>query len=91
MKIEDILNMEIKPGIHQWDGEDNEMKCGSLEIMLPNGTSIRITSVVHPDGRPSCDISIHDLKDTKITIFGKISKSLKRLSGFIMTKIEAVA
>lgn len=91
MKIEDILNMEIKPDIHQWYGRDDGMTCGSLKINLPNGTKIRISSIVHECGMTSCDISIHDLKDTNLTIIGKVRKTLKRFSDIIITKIKAVA
>ena len=91
MKIEDILNMQIKPHIHQWRGREDGMTCGSLKIILPNGTKIIISSIVHECGMTSSDISIYDLKDTNLTIIGKVRKSLKRFAGFIITKIKAVA
>jgi len=92
MKIEDILNMEITPGIHHWDGTDKDgMTCGSLEITLPNGTGIRICSVMRDDGSISCEISIHEINDTKLTIFSKVKKSLRSSMGTIWTKISGVA
>jgi hypothetical protein len=93
MKIEDILNMEITPGIHQWSElfDKKGVTCGSLEITLPNGTDIRICSVVRDDGTTSCEISIHNINDTRLTIFSKVKKSIRRSMGTMWTKISGVA
>ena len=92
MRIEDILNMKIKPGIHQWDGTDNDgMTSGSLEIWLPNDTVIHIDSVVYDSGRTNCEVTIHNINETKVTIFSKITKSIKRVNETIWTKINGVA
>ena len=90
MKIEEIRNMEIKPGIHQWDGEKDGMTSGHVDIHLPNGTIIQIKCVQFGSGRYSSEISIHRLNDTKLTIFDKVKKSIRRVQGTIWTKIMGV-
>mgnify|MGYP003970447159 CR=1 FL=1 len=91
MKIEDILNMKIKAGVHQWDGSDNDgMTSGSVQIWLPNDTIINITSVVFDSGRNSCEVTIHNMNDTKLNIFSKVKKSIKRVTGTVWTKISGV-
>jgi len=92
MKIEDILNMTIKQGIHQWDGTDNDgMTCGSVEIWLPNHTVIDIKSVVYDSGSNNCKVTIHNINNTELTIFSKVKKSIKRVAGTVWTKINGVA
>ena len=90
MKNEEIRNMKIEPGIHQWDGEEDGMTCGSVEIVLPNGTTIEVVSVKHGNENYSCTINIHNLNDTQITIFNKVKKSIRRIKEVIWTKISRV-
>ena len=90
MKIEEIRNMEITAGIHQWSGQEDGMTCGSLEIDLPNGTTVHIHSVQYECGRTRTEISIHNLNDTELTIFSKVKKSIRRVKNTIWTKIMAL-
>jgi len=83
--------MEIIPGVHQWDGEKDGMTCGHVDIHLPNGTLIQIKSVKFRSGHYSPEISIHRLNDTQLTIFDKVKKSIRRVTGTIWTKISGVA
>lgn len=90
MKIEEIKHIKIEPGLHQWDGEDNDgMTAGSIQVSLPGGTLIQICSVEHlGTGRFRNTVSIHDLNDMEVTIFSKVKKSIRRVQNTIWTTIK---
>lgn len=91
MKIEDILHLQIQAGINNWDGtKEDGMTRGEIEIKLPGGTLIRIGSTQFDSGRYSNEITIHRLNDTRLTVFSKVKKSIKRVSGTIWTQILGV-
>lgn len=91
MKIEDIKHLKITPGIHQWDGKDDDgMTAGSIHIILPNDTQVRICVVQYETGRYRNEISIHNLKDTELTIYSKVKKAIRKVKNTIWTNIEEV-
>lgn len=91
MKIEDILHLEIQPGFMNWDGSDKDgMTRGEIEIKMPGGTCIRISSTQFDDERFSNEITIHRFNDTQLTIFSKVKKSMKKVTGTIWTRISGV-
>jgi hypothetical protein len=70
-----ITNMEIEKGVQNWVEEG--MESGEISISLPNGSKIKIQSTVKGDWSKS-EITIHRLKDTKITVFEKGSSLIKK-------------
>lgn len=90
MKIEEIRNMKIDAGVHQWNGDGNGLTAGSLTVTLPNGTKIQITSVEAKEGDyANMSISVHRLKDTELTIFDKVTKKQDSVKGTTWTTIKS--
>ena len=71
----DIANMEIRMGIQNW--VSGNMESGQISISLPNGTKVNIQAAVEGDW-DNCNIDIHRLNDTEITLFEKSSTITKR-------------
>ena len=81
--------MEIKAGFQNWVVD--EMTSGEITIRLPNGTHIDIQASVQGDWN-NCDIKVHWLNDTKITIHEKgssITKKQKKSDGHTWTVIKS--
>jgi len=86
MKIE---NMKIEKGCQNW--VVGEMTSGEITVRLPNGTTIDIQASVQDEWN-SCNITVHWLNDTKITIHEKgsaITKKQKSNKGHTWTVIES--
>jgi len=84
-----INNLKIEAGCQNWTVD--EMTSGEITIQLPNGTSIDIQASVQGDWN-NCNISVHWLNDTKITIHEKgssITKKQKSRKGHTWTVIKS--
>tara|TARA_B110000467_G_C18160302_1_gene389216 strand:+ start:287 stop:571 length:285 start_codon:yes stop_codon:yes gene_type:complete len=87
MKIE---NMEIKEGIQNWI--DGTMISGEIGIRLPNNTYITVSSALIEGDEDwgSYNIKVHNLNDTEVTIFDKVTKRQAKYKGdFLATKIKS--
>lgn len=83
-----IENMKIEEGLQNW--VEGTMVSGDVRIELPNGTVINITSAAENDSNwSSTDITIHNLKDTKLHIHEKVTKNQKSNNGHTWTVIKA--
>ena len=86
-----IKNMKIEEGLQNWVVDN--MTSGDIGIELPNGTVINIRSAALTDGDwTSAEITIHRLKDTKITVHEKgssITKKQRSRKGHTWTVIKS--
>jgi len=84
-----INNLKIEAGAQNWVVD--KMTSGEVTIRLPNGTCIDIQASVQGDWN-NCNISVHWLNDTKITIHEKgssIAKKQKSNNGHTWTVIKS--
>tara|TARA_S200002703_G_scaffold26221_1_gene22497 strand:- start:2625 stop:2900 length:276 start_codon:yes stop_codon:yes gene_type:complete len=85
----EIKNMKIEEGCQNW--VVGEMTSGEITIRLPNGTCIDIQASVQGEWN-SCNISVHCLNDTEMTIYEKgssITKRQKKRDGHTWTVIKS--